>query len=689
MTRRRFAALAASFGATLALGCRRTDRAWRPWEERRERYPQGVGSGDPTADSVLLWTRRPPDGDSAASELRVEIARDLAFHDVVATGVTPISADADWTCRFLAAKLEPAREYWYRFTDRDGNGSRVGRTLTAPAPDDPRPVQFAFVSCQDVTQGAGNAWRRMIHEDEQRPADHRLGFVLHLGDFIYEVTWYSEDRPQGMYARRLRDNLRYPSGEKIHDFHLPTTLEDYRTAYRCYLQDPDLQDARARFPFVPVWDNHEFSWLGWQSQQVFDGKVRPAQTKKVAANQAWFEYQPARVKNPGGDGLTRFVAPHVVDVPVTELDALGLGTEPNNLAAVNSLIVYRALRWGANIDLIITDNRSFAPASPDLEAFSHKEFRWALPQEAVEITDSGRAHDGGHPPATIRYGDVELPNPARDAPPQSCLGITQKAWFLDTLARATAPWKIWGHSYGNLVWRTDYQNLPPGRGHAAWPGASYATYNGGNYLERAEILDLVRDKQISGFAVVAGDKHSFWAGLLSKGLPPERYEPVAVEFITGSISSPNLFEVSEYKIAKDDPLRPLFLHDTADGKRLPAMNLTMLHGVRAALTLHETGDVAQAIAASNPDVSPHLRFADVSGHGYATVRVTPELLETEFISIPRPVERGEGPAGGPLAYRVLHRVKRWAPGQPPVLEQEILEGVPPLATRSDAGPTTG
>jgi alkaline phosphatase D len=95
------------------------------------------------------------------------------------------------------------------------------------------------------------------------------GFVLHLGDFIYETVWYPEDRPQGMYDRRLRDIVRYPSGEKIHDLHIPTTLVDYRAVYRAYLHDADLQDARARWPFVNMWDNHEFSWLGWQSLQKF------------------------------------------------------------------------------------------------------------------------------------------------------------------------------------------------------------------------------------------------------------------------------------------------------------------------------------------------------------------------------------------------------------------------------------
>jgi len=68
--------------------------------------------------------------------------------------------------------------------------------------------------------------------------------------------------------------------------------------------------------------------------------------------------------------------------------------------------------------------------------------------------------------------------------------------------------------------------------------------------------------------------------------------------------------------------------------------------------------VQQALAVSNPDVAPHVRFADLGGHGFATVRVTPDALDTEFVAIPRPLERIDRPDGGPLAYRVVHRVKR-------------------------------
>src|ERR1700733_15268773 len=294
ITRRDFLTIASAFGASLAW---RGQYAWSTRikaSERRDLYPQGVASGDPHHDSVILWTRRPPLADSIAGKLTVEIANDEAFSRVVATTNAAVSAETDWTCRVLAANLKPRTVYWYRFIDEHGFASRTGRTVTAPSSKDSHPVQFTFVSCQNVTQGACNTDRRMIYEDERKPATEQLGFVMHLGDFIYEITWYPEDRPQGMYARRLRDVVRYPSGEKIEDFHVPTTVDDYRAAYRGYLSDPDLQHARARWPFICMWDNHEFSWKGWQSLQDFGG-VRPAQTRKVAACQAWFEYQPARV----------------------------------------------------------------------------------------------------------------------------------------------------------------------------------------------------------------------------------------------------------------------------------------------------------------------------------------------------------------------------------------------------------
>ena len=221
---------------------------------------------------MILWTRVT---DPAVDKLYVEVAEDEGFTKIVSNTSTTVSADADWTTRVLIGGLKPAHVYWFRFMTKDGSGSRVGRTITAPDPNDSRPVRFVFVSCQNANQGAQNAYRRMIYEDERAPENEQLGFVLHLGDFIYEIVWYPEDRKM-MYDRRIRDVVRYAHGEKIEDFHIPTTLADYRAVYKAYLHDPDLQDARARWPFVNMWDNHEFSWLGYQGMQIFEGKTRSA-----------------------------------------------------------------------------------------------------------------------------------------------------------------------------------------------------------------------------------------------------------------------------------------------------------------------------------------------------------------------------------------------------------------------------
>ena len=167
----------------------------------------------------------------------------------------------------------------------------------------------------------------------------------------------------GDVSRRLRDIVRYKNGEKIEDFHVPTTVDDYRAVYRAYLSDPDLQDARARWPFVCMWDNHEFSWKGWQSLQEF-WRCASGADEEGCGNQAWFEYQPARISKPSGTSLEQFKPPKVIDAPIEKFDEHGLGQEPNNLAAINSLMGYRALRWGRNVELIITDQRSYRSEEP-------------------------------------------------------------------------------------------------------------------------------------------------------------------------------------------------------------------------------------------------------------------------------------------------------------------------------------
>jgi len=678
-SRREFIKQAAACGAVLlwrATGARASTLVWR---ERRDLYPQGVASGDPDPNSVILWTRRPPEG-QAAAKLTVEIAEDAEFRRVVGKKETAVSTDADWTCRILAAGLKPRTVYWYRFTDEHGFGSRVGRTITAPLPNDAQAVNFAFVSCQDVNEGKLNAYRRMIFEDERATPADKLGFVLHLGDFIYEIVEYP-DEVKTRYDRTIYEVARIRDGGKIGKFHFPLTVDGYRAVYKGYLADPDLQDARARWPFVAIWDNHEFSWQGWQSIQKAV-KERPGQRIKVAANQAWWEYLPSRCKKVNGPSLERFDPPEVTDIAIEKWDENGLGNELNNLAAINSLIGYRTYRYGRHLDLIITDQHSYRSADPfsdpSLGKLGGEEFIGMSPEELMKVLDGGRAYGGGNPPAEVSFGDAHVPNPQRNAPPQTILGATQKAWFKEQLRKSTATWKIWGNSQGGPDIRADPQNLPPGMTNQQWPGgyAQAGTVDYGTaYLERSEIYSLVRDAKITGFAIVAGDRHAFWAGYATSELPPGKFDPVGLSFVGASLSSAGAMEAHEHNLPKTAPLRSLFLADRPDGAKPDwTFNMLLKHGVRSCLEYAKSFDLKRALAVSNPELSPHVEFVDTGGHGYAKVRLSVDEMRTEFVCIPRPISRNARPDGGPIRYRVAHVAKLWRPGERPRLEQQVLEG---------------
>jgi alkaline phosphatase D len=678
ISRRSFLKAAAAIGASFAwVGPAQGSRV--KWNERRDLYPQGVASGDPDPHSVILWTRRPFD-QGTRHLLTVEVAEDEGFRRVIAHAKAPVSSAADWTARVLIGGLKPARTYWYRFTDLDGNGSRVGRTITAPLPNDPRPVNFAFVSCQDINEGKLNAFRRMIYEDERAPAAEQLDFVLHLGDFIYEVVQYP-DEVKTRYDRTIYEIARIPDGHKVGNFHIPLTLEGYRVIYRGYLTDPDLQDARARWPFVVIWDNHEFSWQGWQSVLKAGAFEQPGQTVKVAANQAWFEYIPARIAD-RRKSLEQFDPPAVKNVPVTEFDSDGLGLEPNNLTAINSLKAYRSLRYGRHLDLIITDQYSYRSKNPftdpSLGKLGGEEYISMFPESEMQALDGGRAFNGGNPPPEIRFNDAHVPNPQRSAPPQTLLGAKQKAWFKDKLKSSTASWKVWGNSLGTLDLRADPQNLPPGLTKESWPPEAFASMGGGDYstawAERAEIYQLVRDAKITGFAIVSGDRHSFWAGYASAELPPGKFDPVGLSFVGASLVSPGAMESQEHRLPKDAPLRPLFLADKEGAKPEWTYNMLLRHGVRSCLEYAKSFDLKRARSLSNPDLAPHLEFVDMGGHGYAKVRLSADEMRTEFVCIPRPVTRSERPDGGPLRYRVLHSAALWKSGQRPQLKTSVLEG---------------
>jgi alkaline phosphatase D len=116
ISRRDFLAMAAVLGAEAAWGRSSSTPSKISWRERRDIFPEGVASGDPDSNSVLLWTRRAPLSEPQSkpahelgAELTVEVALDQAFQRVIATKKVSITAEADWTCRVLVGGLKPAQ----------------------------------------------------------------------------------------------------------------------------------------------------------------------------------------------------------------------------------------------------------------------------------------------------------------------------------------------------------------------------------------------------------------------------------------------------------------------------------------------------------------------------------------------------------------------------------------------------
>jgi alkaline phosphatase D len=274
-------------------------------------------------------------------------------------------------------------------------------------------------------------------------------------------------------------------------------------------------------------------------------------------------------------------------------------------------------------------------------------------------------------------GDKAVDNYVAKAAPQTMLGAKQKAWFLSQLRGASATWKVWGNSLGALDTRVDPQNLPPELG--KWKGKGYGlvtAYDWGSmYTERAEIYDTVRDAGLTGLIIVAGDRHSFWAGYAAKALPPAAFEPVGLSFVGGSMISPGAAEGNEYNQKKENnPTRGLYIAEDKDGKPQSTQNLLLRHGVRSALEYASSKDLQKALAVRNPEMAPHLTFYDSGGHGYATVRVDASRMVTEFVCIPRPVARSARDDGGPLRYRLRLEAPLWKAGEAPRMTQAVVEG---------------
>ncbi len=219
----------------------------------------GVGSFDPTFESIIIWTQVSATETLNEATVFWELAADENFEIILAAGTQAISETTDFTAKVQIDNLKDNTRYFYRFYDEAGNYSVIGKTKTFPKGSTEH-LRFATMSCSSLFSGYFNAYRK-VAESEAFDA------VIHLGDYIYDFVDADEE---------VRVPEPYPQ--------VPQSLEEWRERHKLYLMDPDLRAMRQNHPMIAIWDNHDITEPGNPEQSA-------------ASIQAFQEYLPVRLQH--------------------------------------------------------------------------------------------------------------------------------------------------------------------------------------------------------------------------------------------------------------------------------------------------------------------------------------------------------------------------------------------------------
>lgn len=149
-------------------------------------FPYGIASGDPLADSAILWTHPVVAGGNTTLPvcLQYQTAKDDKITQVVDTGLACTTSDVDYSLKVETKHLEPKTKYYYRFSTvgKNSTSSPVGTFKTMPRPDDATvdKLTLAVFSCSNLPYGFFNAYRKASARTNE------VDYFTHVGDWIYE-----------------------------------------------------------------------------------------------------------------------------------------------------------------------------------------------------------------------------------------------------------------------------------------------------------------------------------------------------------------------------------------------------------------------------------------------------------------------------------------------------------------------
>ncbi|SRR6056297_137184 len=452
-------------------------------------FRHGVASGDPLTDRVILWTRLTPESDGLV-RVSWEVSTDAGFSNIVASGDGTTSAEVDYTVKVDVEGLQPGAGYYYRFAS-DDRLSPVGRTRTLPT-GSVMAASFAVVSCSNYPAGFFNVYREV--------AEQELDAVLHLGDYLYEYA-------PGGYASANAEAY----GRVVQPANELFSLADYRTRYAQYRTDEDLQAAHGRHPFITVWDDHEIANDAWREGAENHNPETEGDyaARKMAAIQAWYEWQPVRPPGDINDVIyRRFQYADLLDLLMLDTRIIGRDKQ----------FVYPDFTTGGMID-VAAARAGYGDSNRTL--LGEEQLGWLREQLAQS---SARWQVLGQQVLSGRY---HLPAPILEALDPSLSGddpIAQgTAAVLAAVAAKNTPEESRTPEQQALLDSAIPYNLD------AWDGYEY---------ERDQLLAYAIDVDAK-LVMLAGDTHNAWSSQLTT--PDGRI--AGVEFGCASVSSPGFDSV--------------------------------------------------------------------------------------------------------------------------------------------------
>ncbi|GAB5458349.1 MAG: hypothetical protein Hens3KO_13790 [Henriciella sp.] len=666
----------------------------------RRAFGLGVASADPQPNAILLWSRvdpLPDERDIARVIVQMSTARD--FNRIVVEKEVTGRPDHDFTLRLFVSDLQPNTTYYYRFIASDGAVSRTGRTWTAPSDTEDKALTIALASCQTYPPSQYGAYRHLINQE--KATGQRPDFVLHVGDYIYGVgdilpvdpqTGLSGPPPQGYgLPKSIIGRSRPLTGGAANEAALAEEtdfdklLAGRRRIYHAYHRDMDLQDARALFPFVCSWDDHEFGNDVWQS---YDGK--PNAVGRLAATQAWYEFVPqilseSRTISDIKTHAKDFEDPgQIQNSDFSEFDDDFFATNSDNAKAINAMTSYRSISWGQRADIIVTDTRSYrgpsANPSLSLDAIrNNQKYEAAFggftlyEGEVLFTLAKGKHAKGGNPPDQIQVNGQTIANPRRDAPEVSMLGEKQKKWLKASLQKSIATWKVWAVASPTLNFRFDPEKVSPGTGY----GYNWTDDWDGYPNEREELLDFIWNQKIGNVISLSGDRHAHYAGVSVNRLESASPRQVLPEFVGTGISAfprwKNMARAMK-KLGIDKLCRT-----EIDGRTVTTFDMMMTKGSRAvAKALASPDGDFESLLAGDPVLNPHLLYADNDAHGYVIAKFGSDHVSVDFVTVPNQSNwKPDQSPNGPASRRVVSfKLPAWPGGTTPTMSRTHFDGEP-------------